>query len=255
VPNEVVISDLLGYDESNDGQRISGRPSKFELAQGGTLFFQDVDALPLEAQAVLINALELGVIQRLGSRRAVEVDARIIASTTANMETLIAQGSFRPDLYYRLSTFTITLPPLRDRPRDIPMVAERILTRFARQLGYQVSLAPEVMDVFRKYAWPGKIREMEAVLGRAATQMLGSGVIGLQQIPNQVRLMETNPQAAQPFLQVQVSSLREMERETILLMIQMYRGNVSRMAQVLDISRTTLWRKLRDYGIDAEEYR
>ncbi len=255
IPNELVISDLLGYDESIDNKRFSGRPSKFELAQGGTLFFQNVDALPLEAQAVLINALELGVVQRLGSQRAVEVEARIIASTSANMEALIAQGAFRPDLYYRLSTFTITLPPLRERPRDIPLVADRILARLTRQLGYQVSLAPEVMDVFRKYAWPGNIREMEAVLGRAATQIAGAGVIGLAHIPNNVRLIETNPQTAEPFVQVKVSSLSEMERETILLMMQMYRGNVSRMAQVLDISRTTLWRKLKDYGIDPKEYR
>jgi transcriptional activator for dhaKLM operon len=254
IPNELVISDLLGYDETIDPQRMSGRPSKFELAQGGSLFFQDVDTLPLEAQAVLFNALELGVVQRLGGQRAVEVEARIIASTSADMETLIAQGSFRPDLYYRLSTFTITLPPLRERPRDIPLVAERILTRFTRQLGYQVSLAPEAMDVFRKYAWPGNIREMEAVLGRAAT-LSGGGWIGLEHIPNNVRLMEANPQTVSPFVQVNVSSLREMERDTILLMVQMYRGNVSRMAQVLQISRTTLWRKLKDYGIDPEEYR
>ena len=255
IPNELVISDLLGYDESMDARGASGRPSKFELAQGGTLFFQDVDALPVEAQAVLINALEMGVVQRLGSQRAVEVDARIIASTSADMETLIAQGTFRPDLYYRLSTFTITLPPLRERPRDIPVVADRILTRLTRQLGYPVALAPEVMDVFRKYAWPGNIREMEAVLGRAATQVVGAGIIGLAHLPNHVRLMEANPQTVKPFLQVQVSSLREMEKETILLMIQMYRGNVSRMAQVLDISRTTLWRKLKEYGIDPNEYR
>jgi transcriptional activator for dhaKLM operon len=254
IPNELVISDLLGYDETVENKRMSGRPSKFELAQGGTLFFQDVDTLPLEAQAVLFNALEIGVVQRLGSQRAVEVEARIIASTSADMETLIAQGSFRPDLYYRLSTFTITLPPLRERPRDIPLVAERILTRFTRQLGYQVSLAPEVMDVFRKYAWPGNIREMEAVLGRAAT-LAGGGWIGLEYIPNHVRLMEADPQAVKPSLQVNVSSLREMERETILLLMQMYRGNVSRMAQVLQISRTTLWRKFKDYGIDPEEYR
>jgi transcriptional regulator with PAS, ATPase and Fis domain len=214
-----------------------------------------VDALPLEAQAVLINALEIGVIQRLGSQRAVEVDARVIASTSADMETLIAQGAFRPDLYYRLSTFTITLPPLRERPRDIPLVVDRILDRFTRQLGYQVSLAPEVMDTFKKYAWPGNIREMEAVLGRAATQVAGAGVIGLAHIPNNVRLMETNPQATKPFLQVKVSSLHEMERETIFLLVQMHRGNVSRVAHVLDISRTTLWRKLKDYGIDPNEYR
>ena len=255
VPNELVISDLLGYDESMDHSRSSGRPSKFELAQGGTLFFQDVDALPLEAQAVLLNALELGLVQRLGSQRAVEVEARIIASTSADMEALIAQGSFRPDLYYRLGTFTITLPALRERPRDIPLVVERILSRFTRQLGYQVSLAPEVMDVFRKYAWPGNIREMESVLGRAATQVAGAGVIGLEHISNHVRLMESNPQSIKPFLQVPVSTLSEMERETILLMMQMHRGNISRMAQVLDISRTTLWRKLKDYGIDPQEYR
>jgi transcriptional regulator of acetoin/glycerol metabolism len=255
IPNELVISDLLGYDESMDQRGASGRPSKFELAQGGTLFFQDVDALPVEAQALLINALELGVVQRLGSQRPVEVDARIIASTSANMETLIAQGTFRPDLYYRLSTFTITLPPLRERPRDVPLVAERILTRLTRQLGYQVSLEPEVMDVFRKYAWPGNIREMEAVLGRAATNVVGAGAIGLAQLPNHVRLMEANPQNIKPFLQVKVSSLREMEQETILLMMQMYRGNVSRMAQVLNISRTTLWRKLKEFGIDPNEYR
>jgi transcriptional activator for dhaKLM operon len=253
VPNELVISELLGYDESIENSRISGRPSKFELAQGGTLFFQDVDALPLEAQAVLINALELGVVQRLGSHRAVEVDARVIASTSANMEVLIAQGAFRPDLYYRLSTFTVTLPPLRERPRDIPLVADRILTRFTRQLGYQVSLAPGVTDVFKKYAWPGNIREMEAVLGRAATQLAGAGMIGLTHLPNNVRLMDANLQHIQPSLQV--GSLHEMERETILLTLQMYRGNVSRIAQVLNISRTTLWRKLKDYGISPEEYR
>ena len=255
IPNELVVSDLLGYDESIDHTRMSGRPSKFELAQGGTLFFQDVDALPLEAQAVLINALEIGMIQRLGSQRPVEVEARVIASTSADMEALISQGSFRPDLYYRLSTFTITLPPLRDRPRDIPLVANRILDRFTRQLGYQVSITPEVMDIFRKYAWPGNIREMEAVLGRAATQISGAGVIGIEHIPNTVRLMETNLQSIHPSLQVKVSSLTDMERETILLMLQMYRGNVSRMAQVLDISRTTLWRKLKSYGFDPEEYR
>lgn len=255
MPTELIISDLLGYDESVENKRLSGRPSKFELAQGGTLFFQNVDILPLEAQAVLINALEIGVVQRLGSQRPVEIDTRVIASTSADMENLISQGTFRPDLYYRLSTFTITLPPLRERPRDIPLVADRILTRFAKQLGYQVSLAPEVMDVFKKYAWPGNTREMEAVLGRAVTQAAGSRMISLAQLPSHVRLMEANPQAVRSSLQVRIGSLSEMERETILLMMQMYQGNVSRMAQVLDISRTTLWRKLKAYGINPGEYR
>jgi transcriptional activator for dhaKLM operon len=255
VPTELVISDLLGYDESFKDKRLSGRPSKFELAQGGTLFFQDVDALPLEAQAVLINALEIGVVQRLGSQRPLEIDARVIACTSADMEKLISQGAFRPDLYYRLSSFTITLPPLRQRPRDIPLVVDRILNRFTRQLGYPLQLAPEVMDVFRKYAWPGNIREMEAVLGRAVTQLAGAGEIGLAHIPANVRLMQAHPPEIKSSLQVKIGSLHEMERETILLLVRTYRGNVSRMAQVLNISRTTLWRKLKEFGIDPNEYR
>lgn len=253
IPNELVVGELLGYEEGSERRREDGRPSKFELAEGGTLFFQDVDTLPLEGQAVLLNALELGMVQRLGSGRAVDVDARIVASTAANMEALISQGSFRPDLYHRLNTFTITLPPLRDRPRDIPLVVERILARFSRQFGYQVSLSPEAMDVFKKYPWPGNIREMEAVLGRAATQVAGTGVIGLGQLPANVRRMEAVPQVVEPFLQV--NSLAEMEREAIFLTMQMQRGNVSRMAQVLGVSRTTLWRKLKAYGIDPEEFR
>src|SRR6266498_2472733 len=253
IPNELVISELLGHEEGDENRPLSGRPSKFELADGGTLFFQDVDVLPLEAQSVLLNALELGVIQRLGSQRAVEINTRVIASTSASMEALIAQGAFRPDLYYRLSTFTVTLPPLRERPRDIPLVVNRILTRFEKQLGYQVVLVPEVMDVFKKYPWPGNIREVEAVLGRAATQGAGQGVIGLADIPANVRRLEAVSLSVRPLLQV--SSLDEMEHETILLTAQMQRGNVSRMAHALGVSRTTLWRKLKSYGIDPEEYR
>jgi transcriptional activator for dhaKLM operon len=252
IPNELVIGELLGYEEDGNN-RHNGRPSKFELAEGGTLFFQDVDTLPLEAQAVLLNALEMRMIQRLGGHRAVEVDARIIASTSASMETLISQGSFRPDLYYRLSIFTITLPSLRERPRDIPQIVDRILSRFKKQLGYQLSLAPEVMDVFKKYPWPGNIRELEAALGRAATQVASAGVIELSHLPGNVRRLETPSQNVQSTLQV--SSLGEMERETILLTLQTQRGNVSRMAQVLGVSRTTLWRKLKNYGFDPDEYR
>jgi len=253
IPNELVISELLGYEERDENRPLSGRPSKFELADGGTLFFQDVDVLPLEAQSVLLNALELGVIQRLGSQRVVEINTRVIASTSASMEALIAQRVFRPDLYYRLSTFTVTLPPLRERSRDIPLVVNRILARFERQLGYQLLVAPEVMDVFKKYLWPGNIREVEAVLGRAASQGAGPGVIGLADIPANVRRMEAIPQSARPLLQV--SSLDEMEHETILLTAQMQHGNVSRMAHVLGVSRTTLWRKLKSYRIDPQEYR
>lgn len=253
IPNELAIAELLGYEESYESKHTHGQPSKFELADEGTLFFQDVDSLPLEAQSVLLNALELGVIQRLGSRRAIEVSARVIASTSANIEALISQGAFRPDLYYRLSTFAVTLPPLRERPRDIPLVVNRIFARFEKQLGYKVRLAPEVMDVFKKYPWPGNIREVESVLGRAAMQVASTGVITMSDIPMHVRRLETTPQGAE--LHLPLSSLEEMEHKTIVFTAQLHRGNVSRMAHALGVGRTTLWRKLKSYGIDPEEYR
>lgn len=253
IPNELVISELLGYEESEENWPRNGRPSKFELADGGTLFFQDVDALPLEAQSVLLNALELRVIQRIGSRRALPVSTRVIASTSANIEDLIAQGAFRPDLYYRLSTFTVTLPPLRKRPQDIPLVVRRILARLEKQLEYQILLAPDVMDVFKKYRWPGNIREVEAVLGRAAMQLAGNGTIRVSDLPANVRRMDTTPQVTE--LHLKLSSLDELEHEMIVLTAQLQHGNVSRMAHALGVGRTTLWRKLKTYGIDPEEYR
>lgn len=253
IPNELAISELLGYEDSEENWHSNGQPSKFELADGGTLFFQDVDALPLEAQAVLLNALELGVIQRIGSRRAIEVHARIIASTSANIEDLIAQAAFRPDLYYRLSTFTVTLPPLRKRPQDIPLVVNRILARLEKQLEYQVLLAPDAMEIFKRYSWPGNIREVESVLGRAAMQLAGNGTISIADLPAQVRRMNTTPEGTE--LRLKLTSLEEIEHETIMLTAQLQHGNVSRMAHALGVGRTTLWRKLKTYGIDPADYR
>ena len=132
VPIELVIPELLGFEQVSAHQNAGGRPSKFELANAGTLFFQDIEVLPLEAQALLLNVLEGGIIQRLQSTRLIDVDARIMASTTADLEDLVANGHFRADLYYRLSPFEISIPPLRERLADLPLLVERVLTRLAR---------------------------------------------------------------------------------------------------------------------------
>ncbi|PWH14638.1 MAG: hypothetical protein DDG60_07750 [Anaerolineae bacterium] len=253
IPNELVISELLGLDESENKQG-SGRPSKFELAKGGTLFFQDVDALPLEAQTVLLNALELGVIQRLRGHRAIEIDVRIIASTSANIEKLISQGAFRPELYYRLSIFSITLPPLRERPQDMPLVVERILTRFSNQLGYSIELAPAVMETLTKYPWPGNIRELESVLGRAIMQVAESGgTIDLSHLPPHISTPQPIP--IQPSQVTDFNSLEEVEYETILRAAQIYQGNITHMAKMLGVGRTTLWRKMKYFKINAQDFR
>jgi len=253
IPNELVVNELLGYVEKPGPTQIRSRPSKFELAKGGTLFFQDIDVLPLEAQTVLLNALELGIVQRIGSQRPIEIDVRIIASTSAKMEVLLSQGSFRPDLYYRLSTFAVTIPPLRERSRDIPFVVERVLHRLSHQLGYPITLGQGVLEILKRYPWPGNIREIEAVLGLAATQVEASGIITTELLPKS--LMVTNHFLA-GFQETQsVRSLKDTDRETILSAAQIYRGNVSQMANALGIGRTTLWRRLKDLDIQMEDYR
>jgi transcriptional regulator with PAS, ATPase and Fis domain len=253
IPNELVITELLGYDAGFSNKRPGGRPSKFELAQGGTLYFQDVDALPLEAQSVLLNVLDLGMIQRLGSDHPIPVDVRIIASSSADMERLIAQGNFRADLFYRLSTFEITIPPLRERLQDIPLLADRILIRLARQHSRPLSLAPDVIQLFKKYDWPGNVRELEAVLGRAVLQAGVSEVVGPMHIPESIRY----PRSDEPDRPYSYSPapLFAVERQVILEAAQYCNGNVSEMARMLGIGRTTLWRKLKQFNISAKDFK
>jgi transcriptional activator for dhaKLM operon len=207
----------------------------------------------LEAQSVLINVLELGFTQRLGSQRPIDVDVRVIASTSAKMENLLAQGSFHPSLYYHLSTFAITIPPLRERNQDIPPIVDRILQRLSRQLGHSLTLGQGVLEILKHYPWPGNVREIESLMGRAATQTNTNGVIELTHLPSSLRYINQilpNEQAA-PAIQ----SLRDVEREVILRAAQLCRGNITQMALALGISRTTLWRHLKELDIQVGDYR
>jgi transcriptional regulator of acetoin/glycerol metabolism len=253
IPNELVIVEMLGYEEGSLPRRAGSRPSKFELAQGGTIFFQDVDGLPLDAQAILLNALEMRMIQRLGSDRPVEIDVRVIASTSADIEKLVAEGNFRADLFYRLSTFTISMPALSERTRDIPLVVERILTRLSGQLARPLALGPGVIEIFKKYSWPGNIRELESVLGRAATQVDESGLITLEHLPTAVHHLSFGQKNGGQFALTR--PLFEVEHEAILQTARLCHGNLTHMAQALGISRTTLWRRVKAYGIALEDYR
>ncbi len=258
VPGELVLSELIGYEEGAFPQKAGSRPSKFELAQGGTIFFQDVEALSLEAQAVLLNVLELGVIQRLGSDRPAEVDVRVIASTSAKMENHIAEGSFRADLFYRLSTFTITLPSLRERQQDIPFMAYRILNRLSRQMEHTIEFGPGVLETMKHYPWPGNIREMEAVLGSVVSHLgPASGnspqMIELDNLPPAIRFLKHLPDDATNI--DAIHSMTEIEREAILQTAKLCRGNITQMAEILGFGRTTLWRKIKRYHIQLDEYR
>ncbi len=253
--SDQLTRELLGYEEAPEGRRTTVRPSKFELAQGGSLFLQDVDALPLEQQAILMNAVETGKIQPIGSHRSINIDVRVLASTQVDLEKMVTQGSFRADLYYWLSTLMATLPPLRERPRDVILIAERILRRLAQQWGApKISLETGVMNVFKSYTWPGNVRELEAVLGRATAQLGNRTTITLEMIPASMRYAVQPTPAYEPE-RPEVQSMLDIERETILRAAQYCCGNVTLMANTLQISRTTLWRRMREFGISPKDYR
>ncbi len=253
VPNELAIVELMGFEEGLSNAHPGGRPSKFELAHNGTLFFQDIEALPLEVQAQLLNVLELGIIQRLGSSRPTDIDVRVIASSSADLESLVAEGGFRADLFYRLSVFEIEVPSLRDRPADLPQLVERILGRLSEQYDRSLELAPGVLEILKQYHWPGNIPELEAILERATVQASPSGTIDETHLPGFLRHPANLP--TQRDRLTRVPSMDALQRDAILQAARICNGNVSQMAKVLGIGRTTVWRKMKEFDISADSFR
>ena len=251
IPRELALGEFLGFEASafNNGPS-SGQPSKFELAQGGTLFLEEIEALPLETQAALQRVLEMGDVIRLGGNRVIPVDARIIASTTKTMDELLEQESFRHDLLLRLSSLVITTEPLRKRPEDIPVLVEHLLDKLTIQLNRTLKISPEALIALCEYPWPGNIREIQTVLERAALLLEGSQI----EIENlQPALGKRNALIKGKLLVQPIRTLLETEKSAILVAGQATRGNLTKAAQSLGISRTTLWRKMRELGISRED--
>lgn len=253
IPSELAVTELLGVEEGASSTLPGGRPSKFELANHGTLYFQDVDALPLEAQGVLLNLIDLGIAQRLGSKRSIPVDVRVIASTSVDIEQLISQGNFRSDLYYRFRAFEIVMPPLRERTEDMPELLDRIIERLSGQLQSKLALDPGVVEVLARYDWPGNIRELEAVLGRAVVQAGFSGVIKPIHLPNYIQYPQNYSE--DELAKSNIRPIDELESEAILEAAEVCQGNASEMARLLGVGRTTLWRRLKSIGVSLDDYR
>ncbi len=253
IPREFMLAEFLGYEGGAfTGARKEGRPSKFELANNGTLFLDQVEALSMEVQAALLQVLDAQAVMRLGGTRLIPVNVRVIAATAVDLEQRVQEGHFDAELYYRLAAFTLDIPPLRDHLEDLPFYVQHILERLARVMGYSLRVSDEVWAAFRRYPWPGNIRELESVLEQAVLRA-EDGVIRLEHLPRslrQARVGYIDGHVYQPAM-----SLAEAEREAILRAARACNGQVTRMAEVLGISRTTLWRRLKALHIDLEPFR
>ncbi|NLX91652.1 MAG: sigma 54-interacting transcriptional regulator [Firmicutes bacterium] len=240
LPRNLVESELFGYAEGAfTGAQKGGNPGKFELADGGTLFLDEIGEMPLEFQVLLLRVLQERAIMRIGGKKLIPVDVRIIAATNKNLKDEVKSGNFRKDLYYRLNVLTISIPPLRERPDDIPLLAEHLLNKLKKGLNKNVKkIDHEVIDAFRNYNWPGNIRELQNVLERALNLSTTEN-IHISSIPDSIAGCKKELK--------NISPLNVYEKQLITSLLKENHGNKTRVAQILGISRTTLYKKLKQY--------
>jgi transcriptional regulator with PAS, ATPase and Fis domain len=260
IPRNLIESELFGYEPGAfSGARREGNPGKFELADGGTLFLDEIGDMPLELQVTLLRVIQSREVTRLGGRFPKQVDVRIIAATNADLLHAVEEKMFRGDLYYRLNVLTLTLPPLRDRKEDIPFLCDYFLQRYSDSLGKMVTeISPETMALLCQYSWPGNIRELENIIERAVN-LAPARVITPDELPQVVLHSAGYPSRVQPVPAAQPAPVlrppKAQERESILAYLQQEGGHVQKTAQAMDIPVSTLYRKLKKYGIDPSAFR
>jgi len=235
-------SELFGHVKGAFTDAKVDRVGYFELADGGTLFLDEIGNLPAKQQAKLLRVLQTGEFQRVGSSKTKTVDVRVISATNVDIGREVAEGRFREDLLYRLNTVQIDLPPLRDRPEDIPTLASHFLERQAARYRSKVKgFEREALNAMLEYGWPGNVRELEHVIERAVLMAEG------QQVRLEDLGLRGRPGGAEPFDQL---TLEEAEQFLIRKALARCQNNVSRAAEVLGVSRSALYRRLQQHGIE-----
>jgi nitrogen regulation protein NR(I) len=262
IPKELIESELFGYERGAFTGAVASKPGRFELANGGTLFLDEIGEIPVEMQVKLLRVLQESEFERVGGIKTIRVDVRLVAATNRDLKKLIANGTFREDLFYRLNVVPIRLPPLRERAGDIPLLVEHFLTKFNERLRKKVEgVEPDATEVLVQYPWPGNIRELENVIERAVlfcdtTRLhaadLPPDVRGIPAIAN-VPLPEADLQAAlagEGGLKEHVKvAMSRLERELVSRALQQTGGNVTHAARLLKISRKGLQLKMKELGL------
>jgi DNA-binding NtrC family response regulator len=246
VPEPLLESELFGFTRGAFTGAVASKAGLFEEAGGGTLFLDEIAEMPAALQVKLLRALQSGEIRRLGATQASTIDVRVIAATNRDLAAMIADGSFREDLYYRLNVIEVVLPPLRERREDIPALAEHFMARAAGRLGREVRLSAEAVERLLRYPWPGNVRELENAIERAAILARGDAVTPEDLPPHVAAGLNLGPSPTLP----RQTTLAETERDHILTTLERFGRNHSAAAEALGIGRTTLWRKLKEYGLE-----
>jgi len=244
---ELLASELFGHQKGAFTGAITTKPGLFELADGGTVFLDEVGDMPASMQVKLLRVIQEKVITRVGGTQEIEVDVRLVAATNRDLKELVQAGRFRSDLYYRLNVVCLELPSLKEHRDDIPLLANHFLKKHAARQGKPIAgIDPETMALLMDYDFPGNIRELENLIERAVT-LSRQETIGPTDLPEEVRrkALATAPQGRTDLL-----NLEEMECQHIKQALLMTGGNKTKAAQILGIDRVSLWRKIKKYGLE-----
>jgi len=249
LPDTLLESELFGYEKGAFTGALKQKPGRFEIADTGTIFLDEVGDMSQQAQIKMLRVLEEMTFERLGGNRSLEVDVRIIAATNRDLKQLVNEGAFRIDLFYRLNIFPIYIPPLRDHKDDIPILVRHSLKQFAGEIGKQIkSTTPDAMDLLISHPWRGNVRELQNCLERAMI-LCNRDAVGA----GDMLLDRESPNPTAPFGNFQIPSeglsLDEMEKFLIRQALAMARGNQTKTAALLKISRNTLRYRMEKYDI------
>ncbi len=252
VPENLLESELFGYDEGAfTGARRGGKPGKFELANGGSIFLDEIGDMTLAMQAKLLRVLQEREIERVGGTKPVKVDVRVIAATNRDLEGMIERGGFRQDLYYRLNIISLQIPPLRERKEDIPLLASTLLKKLNNQTPHWVEgVSPEAMEILMEYLWPGNVRELENILERAVNLMDEEAVITPDNLPPVLKKQHKNKDLDEAGKQL-AGIMGDTEKQAIYKALEAAGGNKSKAAQILGIHRSGFYQKLKKYGLSV----
>jgi transcriptional regulator with PAS, ATPase and Fis domain len=253
VPHALIEAELFGYERGAFTGALRKREGRFAAADGGTLFLDEIGEMPLEAQAKLLRVLQDGSFEPIGTNTTVRVDVRLISATNRELRTAIEEGEFRQDLYFRIRVLELVLPALRDRPTDLPLLVEHFLREFTpASATAPASMSPTAWAALGRYSFPGNVRELKHALQHASILARG-GEIQLQHLPRDLQGDGDDERSGhvRPLSMV----LEEYEREHILRTLKLVEGERKRAADLLGISRKSLWKKMAKYGLSDFAHR
>jgi transcriptional regulator with PAS, ATPase and Fis domain len=251
LPDTLLESELFGYEKGAHSTAFKDKAGRLAAANGGTLFLDEIGDISPALQVRLLRVLQDKTFEPLGSTKSLKTDVRIVAATNKNLQTLVEEGKFRQDLFYRINVVKLVLPPLRDRREDIPLLVEHFIRKFGRLSGKEIQdLSPEAFPVLMSHDFPGNVRELENII-EYATVVCKNGMIGVEHLPDFLKHSERSKASSSS--ETRPSSLEEMERSYIFEALKRNHWNRAATASEMGIHPTTLWRKMKRLDIEAPE--